>query len=88
MSAWTKQKLDQMIVDKVEESLTLEYKRAAALDKKDDKKKAELTKDVSAFANSSGGVLVYGIAEPQDRTKRQFPERLDPVLRTEISKES
>ena len=63
MSAWTKQKLDQMIADKVEESLAVEYKRADALAKTDGKK-ADITKDVSAFANSSGGVLIYGIAEP------------------------
>jgi hypothetical protein len=86
MSAWTKQKLDQMIGDKVEESLSLDYKRAAALAKRNDKM-SEITKDTSAFANSSGGVLIYGIAEPQEKTKRHFPERLDPVLRTEISKE-
>jgi hypothetical protein len=86
MSTWTKQKLEQTIADKVEESLTLDYKRAAALAKANDKM-TEITKDVSAFGNSSGGVLIYGIAEPQDRAKRHLPERLDPVLRTEISKE-
>src|SRR5690349_8518617 len=86
MSAWTKQRLEQMIADKVEESLTVEYKRSDALASADGKK-TEVTKDVSAFANSSGGVLIYGIAEPQDKDKRHFPERLDPVLRAQFSKE-
>lgn len=31
MGEWTKQKLEQMIADKVEESLTLDYKRADSL---------------------------------------------------------
>ncbi|MFA5191480.1 MAG: ATP-binding protein [Verrucomicrobiia bacterium] len=87
MSQWTKEKLEQMIADAAEESLTLEYKSALAL-AKTDSDKAEITKDVSAFANSSGGVLIYGIAEPADRAKRHFPERLDPIIRSVFSKES
>ena len=86
MSEWTKQKLEQLIADKVEESLNLDYKRADALAKTDGRK-AEITKDVSAFANSAGGVLIYGMAEPNDRAKRHLPERLDPVRRADISKE-
>jgi Putative DNA-binding domain len=86
MSRWTKEKLEQMIADKVEENLTVEYKRAESLAKTDGRK-TELTKDVSAFANSSGGVVIYGIAEPQDKAKRHLPERLDPVRRADISKE-
>lgn len=76
-----------MIKDSVEESLSLDYKRADSLVKTEDKKKAELVKDVSAFANSSGGVLIYGIAEPSDKTRRHLPERIDPISRLEISKE-
>ena len=86
MSEWTKQRLDQMIADGVEESLSLDYKRAEAI-AKDDEKKAEVTKDVSSFANSSGGVLIYGIAEFSDRDKRHLPERISPIQRAEISKE-
>ena len=86
MSEWTKEKLEQLIADRVEESLNLDYKRADAL-VKTEAKKAEVTKDVSAFANSAGGVLIYGIAEPNDRAKRHLPERLDPVRRADVSKE-
>jgi hypothetical protein len=86
MSEWTKQRLDQMIADGVEESLSLDYKRADSLAKTDGKK-AEVTKDVSAFANSTGGVLIYGVAEFGDDARRHLPERLDPIQRTEISKE-
>lgn len=86
MSEWTKPKLEQMIADGVEENLTLDYKRVDSLIKSDGKK-AELVRDISAFANSSGGVLIYGIAEPDDKAKRHLPERLDPINREEISKE-
>ena len=86
MSEWTKQHLQQMIADGVEENLSLDYKGADAL-LKTEGKKAEIVKDVSAFANSSGGVLIYGIAEFADNTRGHFPERLDPISRTEISKE-
>ena len=45
----------------VEESAALDYKRADSLNKRDDKKKTEITKDVSSFANSAGGTIIYGI---------------------------
>ena len=86
MSEWTKQLLEQMIADGVEENLSLDYKRADSLAKTDGKK-AEITKDISAFANSTGGVLIYGVAEFGDDARRHLPERLDPIQRTEISKE-
>ena len=34
---------------------------------KDDKKKAEIAKDVSAFANSDGGIILYGIEEQEHK---------------------
>lgn len=54
--------IEQLIQDEVEENIHLEYKRDGALSK-EDKKRAEITKDISAFANSDGGVIVYGLAE-------------------------
>ncbi len=86
MSEWTKQRLDQMIADGVEEYAGLDYKRADSLGKSDGKK-TEVSKDVSSFANSGGGVLVYGIAEFADEPRKHLPERLDPIQRNEISKE-
>lgn len=47
---------------KVEESIHLDFKQADSLEKKDSKK-LELAKDVSAFANSAGGFIVYGLKE-------------------------
>jgi hypothetical protein len=86
MSDWTKERLDRMIAEGIEESLTLDYKRAASLENTDGRK-AEITKDVSSFANSSGGVVIYGIAEFGDDARRHLPERLDPFRRDDISRE-
>jgi hypothetical protein len=86
MSSWTRERLERLIADGVEESVTLEYKRAGSL-ANTDSNKVEITKDVSAFANSAGGTLIYGIAEPDDKKQRHRPQRLDPVSRSLASKE-
>jgi hypothetical protein len=72
---WTKLDLEQLIVDQVTESLVLDYKSSSSLGKTDGLKK-EISKDVSAFANSAGGTIVYGIQEGAGAT-RHLPERLD-----------
>lgn len=79
---WTEDDVRALIADKVEESLTLDYKACDALAKSDAKKR-ELSKDVSAFANSAGGVIVYGVAE-----KNHLPTTIDTGYPPdEISKE-
>ena len=62
LKEYTISDVEQLIQDEVEENIHLDYKRDGALSK-DDKKRAEITKDVSAFANSDGGIIVYGLAE-------------------------
>jgi predicted HTH transcriptional regulator len=62
VSEWDEAYLLELISVGEQESLTLDYKRSAAL-AKDDPKKNDLSKAVSAFANSEGGVLVYGMKE-------------------------
>ena len=86
---WTIEKLNGYIVNQVEESLHLDYKAADALtgSKSIDAIKKEIAKDVSAFANSDGGVIIYGISENSDPVKKHLPESLDPLLRTSFSKE-
>lgn len=49
--------VEYLINNEVEENIHLDYKAAAAL-AKEDKKRSEITKDVSAFANSDGGIIV------------------------------
>lgn len=83
---WTEAKLQNFITSEIEESLTLEYKAAEALDRADFKKK-EITKDVSAMANSAGGIIVYGIAENPREDKRHLPGKITPVDRTKYPRE-
>lgn len=77
--------LNDLIINGVEENLHLEYKGAGSLQKADGKK-AEISKDVSAFANSDGGTIIYGILEFQENTNH-LPEKIDPIKREDISKE-
>lgn len=57
---WSQQCVEDLIRNDAEESLYMDFKAGGALS--GDKKK-DICKDVSAFANSDGGVLVYGINE-------------------------
>jgi hypothetical protein len=83
---WDQSQLESYITNQIEESLMLEYKAAAGLDRSDSKK-AEITKDVSAMANSAGGLLIYGIAEYQNKIQSHRPEKIDPINRLQFSKE-
>lgn len=51
-----------IIKSNLEESINIEFKSAKALSKENSVKK-EISKDVSAFANSDGGIIFYGIDE-------------------------
>jgi len=82
---WTLDFIQQLIANQVEESLTLEYKAANAL-VRDSKSRDEITKDVSAMANSAGGVIIYGLQENRNGDLR-LPERIDVIDQTALSKE-
>jgi hypothetical protein len=58
----TRADLQQLIDDEIQESLTLDYKASPSL-ARDSRSRDELCKDVSAFSNSAGGQIVYGIEE-------------------------
>ncbi|MEA5128298.1 MAG: ATP-binding protein [Proteiniphilum sp.] len=58
----TEEDINQLISTKTEESIHLDFKQAEALSK-NDKKKSEIAKDISAFANSDGGIVIYGLKE-------------------------
>lgn len=68
---WTEEDIISLIRNEVKESLILDYKRCDSLAKRDEKRR-ELSKGVSAFANSAGGTIVYGIIETGDT-----PEKID-----------
>lgn len=59
---YTKAHLDYLIRSQAEESVHMEFKSGAALGSADQIKK-EISKDVSSFANSDGGIIIYGLAE-------------------------
>jgi hypothetical protein len=83
---WDEAALQQHIDAEIEESLTLDYKAAGSIDKAEGKKK-EITKDVSAMANSAGGTIIYGIGEYSDPNKKHLPEKITPIDRTQFPKE-
>ena len=62
LKIFTKEDLQRLVDEEIQESLTLDYKASPAL-ARDDKPRDELCKDVSAFANSAGGQIIYGIVE-------------------------
>jgi Putative DNA-binding domain len=67
----TKEDLQRLVDEEIQESLTLDYKASPSL-ARDDKSRDELCKDVSAFANSGGGQIIYGIVE-----KNRKPVKVD-----------
>lgn len=72
---WDESDLLRLIADGVTESITLDYKESAALGiwgRGNNKEKGDISKDVSAFANSAGGTLVYGMVE-----NNHLPTKLD-----------
>ena len=66
---WTERDLLELCRNQEEESLNLEFKESAALSldvgEQRERVTSELSKDVSAMANSDGGIMIYGIKEKQ-----------------------
>ncbi len=60
--------LEMLVRDRVLEDRTLEYKRDLPTDHR------EFAADVVAFANSLGGLILYGIEEGRDEHNRRFPQ--------------
>ena len=79
----TRAELDALHTGNVKESLYIEYKASPAIDKKDDTKKLEMARDVSAFANADGGQIIYGMTE-QDHEPAGIDAGIDPRAYPEI----
>lgn len=78
---WQEADVLDLIRNKVPEGLDLDYKESRALSRE---KRGEICKDVSAFANSAGGTLVYGVAEDPKTHEPCAIDGCDPAV---ISKE-
>ena len=67
----TLEEVQQLILNQIQESLHLDYKGGDALDPLR-VRAAEIAKDVSSFANSDGGAIIYGVGE-----ENQLPSKID-----------
>jgi hypothetical protein len=68
MKEWTIEKINQYISAGVEESIHLDYKQLASLSKESGRID-EMIKDITAFANSDGGDVIYGVIEDKNTHK-------------------
>jgi hypothetical protein len=97
--SYSRADIDELIFTQAEESVNLEFKRGDALRKGRDsvekeKIKSDIAKDVSAFANSDGGVIIYGIEEINHRAAKVFyvngheftKETLEQVINSRIQR--
>ena len=64
----TEEDIVELVQSGVPESLELDYKASPSLGTTDVQKN-EISKDVSSFANSAGGSIVYGVVESRANRK-------------------
>lgn len=62
LEIFTQEILESLLLSNLEESINIEFKSAKSLSKEPAVKK-EISKDISSFANSDGGIIFYGIDE-------------------------
>lgn len=92
--------LKTLITDATEESTEIEFKLNFGMpedelfplekDKQSKKKKdwkTELAKDVSAMANSAGGIIIYGISERKNENDRNVASELVPISNNKMDKD-
>jgi hypothetical protein len=80
-ATWNEQELLNFIQNGQEEFLELEFKRADSLSNTDPNKN-EISKDVSAFANTIGGTIIYGIEEDRNSHRAVKLSPVNPAVTT------
>ncbi len=78
---WTFDQIDQLVKENSDERQTLDFKHPAALQSK------KVGKIVSAFANASGGTVIYGVRENKDANGNVDSLEYVPIERDEFSAE-
>ncbi len=77
---WTLEDIHALLQNSEQENLMLEYKSSGAIGDWSPSKRNELAKDVCAFANSAGGIIIIGVCEESHK-----PSYLDDGVDTRIS---
>lgn len=77
--------IQKLIDNEVEESTILEYKASFAT--QSPKWKEELAKDVSAMANSNGGIIIYGLKQKDLGGGNAVAGKLTPIPLGEMTKD-
>ena len=75
--------IELLRANKVREDHRTEYKAAKAIDHT-----KEITRDVSSFANASGGIIIYGLTEIDDPVEGAIPGEIDPIPLKKFTQES
>jgi Putative DNA-binding domain len=77
---WDERTIQTFVTNKVQESIHLDYKSSGAL-QKTDAKTHDISKDVSSFANSDGGTIIYGVSE-KGHVPTAIDDGVDPTYIT------
>ncbi len=91
---WTVEDVHALVASQEQESLVMDYKASLAIGDWSDRKRNELAKDICAFANSAGGLIVIGIGEDAHKptviddgvdTRKASKEAIESALRARIA---
>lgn len=91
---WTLDDIYAVLASGEQENVSLEYKASLAIGEWTDRNRNELAKDLCAFANSAGGIMIIGINEVEHKpefvddgvdTRKASKEAVESALAARIS---